>query len=63
MSSSPYSKTNFSPDGTLGILTIDRTHSDDALYTVEPEYQQLIVSYDLYKDLKLWWIFAQRNQT
>jgi|TARA_B100000925_G_scaffold152384_1_gene114301 hypothetical protein len=65
MSSSPYSKTNFSPDGTLGILTIRPVpaYSDDALYTVEPQYHQRpdLLAYDLYKDQKLWWIFAQRN--
>ena len=65
MSSSPYSKTNTTFDNTLDILTIrpGPAFSSDALYTIEPQYHQRpdLLAFDLYKDSRLWWIFAQRN--
>lgn len=37
--------------------------TDDVLYTIEPQYTHRpdLLAYDLYKDPKLWWVFAQRN--
>ena len=65
MSSSPYKDTQFRSDGSLGILKIRQVpaNSDDPLYTVEPQYHHRpdLLAYDLYKDQRLWWIFAQRN--
>jgi hypothetical protein len=36
---------------------------DDFLYTIESQYNHRpdLLSYDLYKTPKLWWVFAQRN--
>ena len=36
---------------------------DDPLYTIEPQYHHRpdLLAYDMYRDHKLWWIFAQRN--
>jgi len=36
---------------------------DDFLYTVEPQYSHRpdLLSFDLYKTTKLWWVFTQRN--
>ena len=63
--SSPYRNTRFRPDGSLGILEIRPVpgYSDDKLYTIEPQYHQRpdLLAHDMYKDSKLWWIFAQRN--
>jgi hypothetical protein len=67
MSSSPYKDTQFRSDGSLGILKIRQVpaNSDDPLYTVEPQYHHRpdLLAYDLYKDQRLWWIFAQRNMS
>ena len=62
---SPYRNTRFRPDGSLGILEIRPVpgYSDDNLYSIEPQYHQRpdLLAHDMYKDRKLWWIFAQRN--
>ena len=36
---------------------------DDFLYTIESQYAYRpdLLSYDLYKTPKLWWVFVQRN--
>ncbi|MBR19722.1 MAG: hypothetical protein CMA64_06205 [Euryarchaeota archaeon] len=63
--SSPYAKTPVLPNGTLDVLRIRPVpgNSDDPLYTVEPQYHQRpdLLAYDMYKNDRLWWIFAQRN--
>ena len=63
--SNPYKNTGFLPDGTKDILSIRAVpgYMDDPLYTVEPQYHHRpdLLAYDMYRDHKLWWIFAQRN--
>ena len=36
---------------------------DDFLYTIESQYSRRpdLLSFDLYKTSKLWWVFTQRN--
>jgi hypothetical protein len=36
---------------------------DDFLYTIEAQYSRRpdLLSFDLYKTSKLWWVFTQRN--
>lgn len=48
--------------GFLKIRTIP-ADSDDYLYTIETQYAYRpdLLSYDLYKTPKLWWVFTQRN--
>ena len=65
MANSPYRDTKLSSDGTLGVLNIRPVpaYTDDPLYTIEPQYTHRpdLLSYDMYGDHSLWWIFAQRN--
>ena len=65
MTSSHYSKTDFQSNGALYVLTIRPVPSftDYHLYTIEPQYLHRpdLLSYDMYGDNRLWWVFAQRN--
>ena len=49
----------------LDLLTIRPvpTESSDFLYTIEPQYAHRpdLLAYDLYGDVRLWWVFTQRN--
>lgn len=49
----------------LGFLEIRAVpaESDDIVYTIEEQYTHRpdLLAYDLYKNHKLWWVFAQRN--
>jgi hypothetical protein len=61
---SPYYLTNQSA-GYLDVMTW-RTiphEPDDILFTVTNSYQNRpdLLAYDLYNDVNLWWVFAQRN--
>ena len=37
--------------------------SDDVEYTIAPQYNQRpdLLAHDIYNDVRLWWVFAQRN--
>ena len=65
MSSSPYSKTEYQSNGSLGMLNIRPVPAflDDQLYEIEPQYNHRpdLLAYDLYRDNRLWWVFGQRN--
>lgn len=62
---SPYFKTNI-VNGYLDVMSfrdlpIER---DDIAFTVTATYENRpdLLAYDLYKDEKLWWVFAVRNK-
>jgi hypothetical protein len=62
---SPYFKTNI-VNGYLDVMSfrdlpIER---DDIVFTVTATYENRpdLLAYDLYKDEKLWWVFAVRNK-
>lgn len=63
--SSPWHKTETINGQYLGVFRIRPVPSepDDILYTIEPQYTYRpdLLAYDLYNDIKLWWVFAQRN--
>lgn len=63
--SSPFAATREVNEQYLDILNIRPipATADDVLYTVEPQYTHRpdLLAYDLYKNTKLWWVFAQRN--
>jgi len=61
---SPYYTTNQS-NGYLDIINF-RTipaETDDVVFTVTKSYEHRpdLLSYDLYNDVGLWWVFAVRN--
>ena len=62
---SPWFFTGLLENGYLGYFKIRPipAEDDDVLYTVEAPYNHRpdLLSYDLYKTTKLWWVFAQRN--
>jgi hypothetical protein len=62
---SPWFNTNTQEDQYLDILSIRPipAESDDVLITVQPQYTHRpdLLSFDLYGDKDLWWVFAQRN--
>lgn len=62
---SPWGNTDFTETGELGILQIRPipAEDDDILYTIQPQftYRPDLLAYALYKNSKLWWVFAQRN--
>ena len=64
-SSSAYGKTQFKNKQYLDILTIRPVpeNSDDVRYAIEPQYAYRpdLLAYDLYGEINLWWVFAQRN--
>jgi len=62
---SPYYKTGIVNDY-LDVLSFTNipSQSDDILFEVTSLYQYRpdLLAYDLYKDTKLWWVFAIRNK-
>jgi len=63
--SSPYYATS-NLNGHLDILNLRDIPpaADDVLYTVPQTYSLRpdLLAYDIYKDEKLWWVFAVRNK-
>jgi hypothetical protein len=62
--STPYYSTNV-VENYLDIM-VNRPipkYSDDPTFIITPtyEYRPDLLAYDLYKNSKLWWVFAQRN--
>lgn len=61
---SPYYTTNQS-NGYLDIINFRAipAETDDVIFTVTKsyEYRPDLLSYDLYSDVGLWWVFAVRN--
>ncbi len=51
----------------LELLTIRTipTSDDDFKYVIENQYRHRpdLLAFDLYQDVKLWWVFAQRNRS
>lgn len=64
--SSPYSKTEI-VNGYLDVLNFRDipAERDDVLFVITNTYENRpdLLAYDLYKDEKLWWVFAIRNKT
>lgn len=62
---SPYFKTELT-NGYLDILSLRDIPSqpDDILFEITSTYQYRpdLLSYDLYKESRLWWVFAVRNK-
>jgi len=62
---SPWANTEIENETYLGILQIRPVpaEDDDLLYAVQPQYAYRpdLLAYDLYGDIRLWWVFAQRN--
>jgi hypothetical protein len=62
--SSPYYITD-QTSGYLDVITWREipVETDDILFTVTNSYQYRpdLLAYDLYGDVGLWWVFAQRN--
>lgn len=62
---SPYFSTDIINNKFLDVM-VNRpipAYSTDVLFTITLvyEYRPDLLSYDLYNDPKLWWVFAQRN--
>ncbi len=62
---SPWSNTPFNVSGYLDIMN-KRTlppEDDDIVYEIQSQYvyRPDLLAYDLYKNSKLWWVFAIRN--
>lgn len=62
---SPWSSTQINPGGYLDVLNKKNIppEDDDLLYEIQSQYiyRPDLLSYDLYKTAKLWWVFAIRN--
>lgn len=62
--SSPYSDT-IQLDGFMEILEPRRipAYEDDVVFTITESYRNRpdLLAFDLYKDSRLWWVFAVRN--
>ncbi len=62
---SPYYKTSIS-NGYLDVITFRDipNERDDILFEVTATYEHRpdLLAHDLYKDSKLWWVFAVRNK-
>ncbi len=62
---SPWSATQINPGGYLDILNKRSIppEDDDLLYEIQSQYiyRPDLLSYDLYKTAKLWWVFSLRN--
>lgn len=62
---SPYYDTKLN-GSYLDLLTLRDipAQSDDILFTVTQQYYNRpdLLAYDLYNDVKLWWVFAVRNK-
>jgi hypothetical protein len=63
-STSPWFNTQVT-NNYLDILTIRPVSAevDDFLYNIQPQYTYRpdLLAFDLYGDVTLWWVFAQRN--
>lgn len=63
--SSPWKNTPIINSQYLGILKIRPVPAsiEDEVYVIESIYHQRpdLLAYDLYDDISLWWVFAQRN--
>jgi hypothetical protein len=63
--SSPYYNTEI-VNGYLDLLELRDlpTEADDILFEITATYERRpdLLAYDLYKDSKLWWVFAVRNK-
>ncbi len=63
---SPYYDTS-DKNGYLDILSFRNipAQDDDILFEVTKNYEHRpdLLSYDLYKDVNLWWVFSVRNPT
>lgn len=66
-SNSPYYKTSITAGGYLDVLTFRNipAEADDVLYEVDARYQHRpdLLSYDTYKTVDYWWVFAVRNKS
>lgn len=64
-SKSPYYKTSLT-GGYLDVVSFRNitSHSDDPIFVVDAKYTNRpdLLSYDLYGDSNLWWVFAVRNK-
>lgn len=62
---SPWKNTKVINSQFLDILKIRPipARPDDKKYTIQPQYTHRpdLLAYDLYRDNRLWWVFAQRN--
>lgn len=62
---SPYFRTNIVNRQYLDVMTNRPIPGDptDVYWEITPTYNLRpdLLAYDLYKDAKLWWVFAQRN--
>lgn len=62
---SPYFNTPFSPSGHLDIYRFRKVlaEDDDYLYEIQSQYTYRpdLLSFDLYNNAKLWWVFTVRN--
>ena len=62
---SPYANTPIALGGYLDIMVKRAVlaEDDDYLYQIEPQYtfRPDLLAYDLYKNSKIWWVFALRN--
>lgn len=60
-----YSNTPVTESGFLDILRPVKVPAspDDVLYSITTSYtfRPDLLAYDLYGEIKLWWVFAQRN--
>jgi hypothetical protein len=64
-SDSPYYSTDVK-DGYLDVINFRNIQgqADDLIYEIEPRYEHRpdLLAYELYGNVKLWWIFAVRNK-
>lgn len=64
-SDSPYYSTDLK-DGYLDVINFRNIQgqADDLIYEIEPRYEHRpdLLAYELYGNVKLWWIFAVRNK-
>jgi hypothetical protein len=62
---SPYSTTDIVKNTYLDVINykVIPKYASDILYTILPQYEYRpdLLAYDLYKNSKLWWVFAGRN--
>jgi hypothetical protein len=62
---SPWASTAFNSGGYLDILNkrVFPPEDDDLLYEIQSQYiyRPDLLSFDLYKNAKLWWVFTIRN--
>lgn len=62
---SPWASTPITVGNYLDIMThrFMPKESDDLLYEIQPQYTYRpdLLAFDLYRNSKLWWVFALRN--